>query len=383
MRRSNIYNKVSIFIGALLGLVACQGSGVKISGRIIGADHPVLYLEEMQGLRSVVIDSVAIDKDGRFSLKLEGVDDDPKLYNIVCDWQRVPLFLSRGENLTISAVGNIAGSYIVEGSEESELLREFYQAYIKGAQRLDSLANKHAAPCADEGIRTGIAKEYTKVYQGIKREQLKFIIENQTKLASVYALFQRLPGDIDLFNGDSDIIYMRTVAESIAKSYPNSSYLKMLNSEIERFEAAIDIKSRISTASYPDLDMPDMFGKKIKLSSLLGKVTLLDFWSAELGTSNANNAELKELYKEFSDHDFEIYQVGVDNSKTRWISAVQDQRLPWISVSDLLGGGSPAVGLYNIQKLPSNFLIDQSGEIVATNLWGDALKLKIKQLTSK
>ena len=129
--------------------------------------------------------------------------------------------------------------------------------------------------------------------------------------------------------------------------------------------------------------MTDIYGKKIRLSSLLGKVVLLDFWSAELGNSNALNAELKEIYDTYRNADtpFEVYQVAIDTSKPLWITAVQEQQLPWISVSDLRGRASTSLGLYNVRKLPANFLIDKEGTLVARDIYGKTLDAKLRQLT--
>ena len=120
----------------------------------------------------------------------------------------------------------------------------------------------------------------------------------------------------------------------------------------------------------------------MRLSSLEGKVILVDFWSAELGNGNARNAELKELYRKYerAGAPFEIYQVAIDTSKPLWITAVQEQQLPWVSVSDLQGGASPTLKLYNVQRLPTSFLISREGEIVARDLDGEELARKIEEL---
>ena len=167
------------------------------------------------------------------------------------------------------------------------------------------------------------------------------------------------------------MVYYRTVAEALQESYPESPYLQSLQAEIARMDARISLTSQITEARHPDI-----YGKKIRLSSLAGKVVLLDFWSAELGSSNALNADLKELYRKYADAPvgFEVYQVAVDTSKPLWITAVQEQQLPWISVSDLRGHSSVALGLYNVQRLPANFLIDKEGTIVAKNIYGKSLE---------
>ena len=92
-------------------------------------------------------------------------------------------------------------------SRLGELLRQFYQAFVGGAQRLDNIAGQFARTNLSEEERKALVKEYTDEYYRIRREQLRFIIENKSSLAAVYALYQRLPGDTYLFNGDSDVVY--------------------------------------------------------------------------------------------------------------------------------------------------------------------------------
>ena len=254
---------------------------------------------------------------------------------------------------------------------------------VNGTLEINEVAGQFARTNLSEEERKALVKEYTDEYYRIRREQLRFIIENKSSLAAVYALYQRLPGDTYLFNGDSDVVYYRTVAEALEQSYPDSPYLQSLLAEITRMDARISLTSRISEAGYPDLELSDIYGKKVRLSSLTGKVVLLDFWSAELGNSNTLNAELKEVYKKYADAPtpFEVYQVAVDSSKPLWITAVQEQQLPWISVSDLRGQASTAPRLYNVQKLPANFLIDREGTIVAKDIYGKSLERKLDELT--
>ena len=378
-------NKQTLFVSltAAVMLCACQSSKVKISGRFVGNDAKDVYLEQVLPLTQSVIDSAVLDKDGNYRFELKGVAKTPSLYNIIYNGERIPLFLAGGEKLSLNSVGSVVRNYTVEGSKESELLRQFYQAFVSGAQRLDNIASQFAKATLSEEDRQALVKEYTAEYYRIRREQLRFIIENKASLAAVYALYQRLPGDTYLFNGDSDVVYYRTVAEAIEQTYPESPYLQSLQAEIARMDARISLTSQITEARHPDLELTDIYGKKIRLSSLAGKVVLLDFWSAELGSSNALNADLKELYRKYADAPvgFEVYQVAVDTSKPLWITAVQEQQLPWISVSDLRGRSSVALGLYNVQRLPANFLIDKEGTIVAKNIYGKSLEAKLDELT--
>lgn len=130
-----------------------------------------------------------------------------------CSWRA-------GDRVTVNSAGSVVRNYTVEGSAESELLREFYQAFVVGAQHLDEIASRFAEPNLSEERHRELMKEYTDEYFRIRREQLRFIVENKSSLAAVYALYQRLPGDSYLFNGDGDVVYYRTVAEAVAERYP-------------------------------------------------------------------------------------------------------------------------------------------------------------------
>lgn len=378
-------NRQTLFVSlaAAAVLCGCQSSKVRISGRFVGGDAKNIYLEQVSPLAQNVIDSATLDAQGEYRFQIKGAAATPSLYNIVYNGERIPLLVAGGDRITVGSVGSVIRNYTVAGSAESELLRQFYQSFVVGAQRLDNIAMQFAREGITEEERKALVKEYTAEYYRIRREQLRFIIEHKESLAAVYALYQRLPGDTHLFNGDSDVVYYRTVAEAIAERYPQSPYLQSLLAEISRMDARIGLTSQITEAGYPDLDLTDIYGKKIRLSSLAGKVILLDFWSAELGTSNQLNAELKELYRKYAEAptSFEVYQVAIDSSKPLWITAVQEQQLPWISVSDLRGRASSVLGLYNVQKLPANFLIDKEGVIVAKDIYGKSLDERLSELT--
>ena len=376
-------NTQTLFVSltAAVMLCACQSSKVKISGRIVGNDAKNVYLEQVSPLSQSVIDSAVLDKEGNYRFELKGVTRTPSLYNIIYNGERIPLFLAGGDRLSVNSVGSFIRNYTVEGSKETELLRQFYQAFVGGAQRLDNIAGQFARTNLSEEERKTLVKEYTDEYYRIRREQLRFIIENKSSLAAVYALYQRLPGDSYLFNGDGDVVYYRTVAEAVAERYPGSPYVGALQAEVARMDAQAGLASKVSELNYPDLELTDMYGEKVRLSKVAeGKVVLLDFWSAELGTSNALNADLKELYAKYAGRGFEVYQVGIDTSKPLWITAVQEQQLPWKSVTDLRGRASSALVVYNVQRIPANFLIDREGTIVGKNLYGRSLEEKLEQL---
>ncbi len=377
--------KLTIYVVAVVAtlLCSCQSSVVKIEGRFVGNDTKTVYLEQASSLEGQIIDSTTLDQAGNYTLLVKESPKTPSLYNLIYNGERIPLFLAAGDRVKVTAAGSIISNYTVEGSEESALLRRFYQPFINGAQQLESIALKSADETLSEAERKALIEQYTTEYYRIRRAQLEFLIAEKGSLAAVYAIYQRLPGDRYLFDGESDVVYYREVAEALAERYPESPYLTRLNNDIANMEAQTRLAAQIAEATFPDLEMPDMYGKKVRLSSLKGQVILLEFWSAELGNSNVLNAELKELYAKYhtAHTPLEIYQVAIDTSKPLWINTVQEQALPWISVSDLRGRASLALGTYNVQQLPTNFLIDKEGTIVARNLRGADLERKLAELT--
>lgn len=290
------------------------------------------------------------------------------------------MLIEGGDRLTINSAGSFARNYTVEGNEESSLLREFNLAYVEGAEKLNDIAAAYARNGQSEEELKRLAKAYSDEYLRIKRAQLAFIVEHKASIAAVYALSQRLPGDRYLFNGRATPSTTARWPMRSKSAIPQSPYLASLHAEISRLDALQNLSATVSEAGFPDLEIADMYGKKVRLSSLEGNVVLIDFWSPSLGNSNALNADLKQLYEKYHDSGFEVYQVAVETSKPMWINTVQEQSLPWISVCDLRGEASPALTIYNVRKLPANYLIDRKGDIVAKDLYGTSLEQQLEKL---
>lgn len=373
-------NRSHIVIGVLaaVSLSSCHSSKVRISGRFVGCDAKKVYIEQVSTARVVAVDSTELDAEGNFRFELQGVGRTPSLYNIGYNGETVPVLLEGGDRLRVEAVGSVARNYTVEGNDESELLSRFNKAYVEGAARLRAIGREYAQASGEKQKELG--KAYSDEYLRIKRAQLQFIVENKGSVAAVYALYQRLPGDDYLFNGQSDLVYYRTVAEALEESHPESPYLTSLHADIAQLEALRSLASQVTEATYPDIELPNIYGEKKRLSSLHGKVVLLDFWAPSQAAANARNAELKTVYGKYAARGFEIYQVAVAASRPAWVTAVQDQSLPWISVSDLKGTGSSVLSLYNVRRLPAGYLIDREGNIAGKDLEGDALERRIAEL---
>ena len=369
-----------IALAAVVALCGCKSSSVDISGRLLGMNAKSVYLERVSGGGGSIVDSMALGEDGSYRFTIAEASSTPSLYNIIYNGERIPLLVKAGERIAVNSVGSLLRNYTVSGSEESELLREFNKTYIGGLERMNTILERFSGvEPTDEG-KNSMMREYTAAYREVKRAQLKFIIENKDHIAAVYALYQRFPGEKNLFSDDGDIIYYRTVADAVEERYPESAFLPTLRSEIASMDARRSLMSQISETPYPDIQLQDMYGREVRLSSLEGKVILLSFWTIGSGDTNVLNAELKSLYEKYADKDFEVYQVCVGAPKALWINTVQEQGLPWVSVCDLRGDRSPVLGSYNVRHLPTDFLIDREGNIVGKDLFGSDLERELSRL---
>ncbi|MFZ5552607.1 MAG: peroxiredoxin family protein [Bacteroidota bacterium] len=140
----------------------------------------------------------------------------------------------------------------------------------------------------------------------------------------------------------------------------------------------------------PDIDLKSPSGKSIKLSSLRGKIVLLDFWASWCGPCRAENPNVVDAYNKYKKatfktaKGFEIYSVSLDTDKDKWKDAIKKDGLKWkYHVSDLKGWNSSAGKLYGINSIPNNFLIGPDGKILAINLRGLELHTAIDEYIEK
>ena len=132
-----------------------------------------------------------------------------------------------------------------------------------------------------------------------------------------------------------------------------------------------------------DIALPSVSGDTIRLSSLKGKVVLLDFWASWCGPCRTANKGLIKLYPKFKDKGFEIFSVSLDNDKEDWIKAIKKDKVTWSQVIDPGGWETPTAVNWRIDALPTSFLIDKEGRLVAMDLEGKDLEKALKELIDK
>jgi peroxiredoxin len=132
-----------------------------------------------------------------------------------------------------------------------------------------------------------------------------------------------------------------------------------------------------------EIALPSVTGDTIKLSSLKGKVVLLDFWASWCGPCRASNKDLVKLYSKYKSKGFEILGVSLDEEKTKWKNAIKQDKINWLQVNDNGGWEAKTAASWNINSIPTSFLIDKDGKLLAMDLEGKELEKALKYLIDK
>lgn len=226
------------------------------------------------------------------------------------------------------------------------------------------------------------------------RELGKLITEsNRDSLFNVHEKMLDVVADIDKGfiidypNSYQSLTVLHQFAMKRLGAKQTDALFKILSKELQLTEEGKSIAEFIKLNKNPkigdkfvDFEQHNTKGKLIKFSELMGKYTLLEFWSSSCGPCRASNPELVKEYQLYKSKGFQIVGVSLDSKKERWLKAIEKDGLPWENLSDLNGIDNKAALIYGVEALPDNFLIDENGIIVARYLRDDNLKRKLKEL---
>ena len=129
-----------------------------------------------------------------------------------------------------------------------------------------------------------------------------------------------------------------------------------------------------------EIALPSLAGDTIQLSSLKGKIVLIDFWASWCGPCRYSNKRLVKLYDKYKDKGFEIYGISLDEGKKSWERAVKKDKITWIQVNDDRGKDSQIAADWNIYQIPTSYVMDKDGTLIAMDLDDKALEKLLKDI---
>jgi len=357
---------------AVLSLGSCTEKKFNINGTITQAKDSVLYLENMSLNGPKAVDSVKLDENGNFEFK-QKAPDAPEFYRLRIANQMVNLAVDSTESITVKAAyPTMSANYEVSGSEECAKIRDLAYMQLALQRQVTAIANSPAL-----GVEA-VEDSVTKVLEVYKNKvKLNYIFKEPMKAYAYYALFQTIVlgnANILIFNPRSskdDVKVFAAVATSWDTYFPkaerglnlhNIAIEGMKNVRIAENNARQTISAdKVQVAGVIDIALTDNHGRVRKLTDLKGKVVLLDFQAFAAEGSLKRIMMMREIYNKYHDRGFEIYQVSFDPEEHFW--KTKTAALPWVSVWDENGTRSVVLAQYNVQTLPTFFLIDRNNTL--------------------
>ena len=333
-----------------------QAGHYEINGKIEGAEGIKFTLQKNESGKTVTLDTTIV-KNGVFKI-VGGSVEYPELVSLVSPERRkgVSFFL---ENAEITITGKLDSlSYAkVSGSKSNDEFSTFNQSIKPLTEKLMKVSNDY--------------KLATEAIMGeIKTAQIDFVKNNPGSFVSP--------------------ILLRTLTKEM-KPEELESIVNAMDPVVAKTPAMDEIRAKMLASisvtigkKAPDFTLNDVDGNPVTLASKMGtKLLLIDFWAGWCSPCRFENPNVLKVYQEFNKKGFEVIGVSLDRTKDVWIKAIADDKLPWTQVSDLKYFNSPVAKLYNINSIPANFLLNEKGIIIETNLRGEALYKKIKEILDK
>lgn len=345
--------------------MACKNSDkFEISGKFVNAKAQTkVYLFGVDQNNESPLDSTTLSDKGEFRFERNTPDVD--FFRIKIDNSEYMLIAKNGDKITLSAdLADPTMVYQLSGADEADKLEELnknkntHMAKIAAieAQFQETVASQ---PHNREAIMNQMLPAQIQENKDMISYIINFAMDNTSSLAGFYAINSLNPGDYE-----KELI---AYADQIKSKFNNNSTVTDFLVRIAKLKAV-----QVGQIA-PDFTMNAMDGKPVKFSDTRGKYVLLDFWASWCQPCRLDNPNLVKAHAAFKDKNFDIVSVSLDKDPAAWKQAVIADGLTWSQLSELKDFEGPTAKLYQIQMIPTNFLLDPSGKIIAKNIPGQEL----------
>ncbi len=315
-----------------------------------------------------VVTTELTSADGVFSFKV--ASSKLAIYRLSLSAENFIMLLMTGQEIDLQLnAEKLNLNPVISGSEETHLL---YNLAIRSSMfdvQLDSL-NKVFSEARNNPEMVEQLPLIQKAYEQVTEKQLDFIRQQlDANSGSPAALFF-----IDKLNMDTDFEIFKKVSDALYEKYRDYKLVTDLKNRVD-----LEMKLQPGNTA-PEITLPDRDGKPVSLSSLRGKVVLIDFWASWCGPCRRDNPEVVRMYNRFKDKGFDIFGVSLDRDAASWLAAIEKDGLIWSQVSDLKYWQSAGAEAYGVKAIPHTVLVDRDGKIIARKLRGKALESKLEEI---
>ncbi len=356
-----------------------EGSTI-ISGKISNPKNIPLSINFIGPAGMQNMGAVDVDSSGNFNH--EFTIDDIGFYSLAYNAENsILLFIEPGSSTVITADGNqLFDSYsLTESTKDSKLIKEYFEEYNRFAKEQQDLnLQMSALDYSADDARTELIAKSEAIRAEFNQYKRSFIDANEEMPMLAFLL--------DHLNPKTELDYIKKIGESAKKSlfgtHYNDMVQRVVQARIQSQNPPPAPSGQIAVGQMaPEIAFPNPNGEIIKLSSLRGKLVLLDFWASWCRPCRMENPNVVRMYNKYKDKGFDIYSFSLDQDPARWKNAIQQDGLVWPNhASDLKGWNTATIPLYGFKGIPFTVLIDKDGKILETNLRGPALENKLKSL---
>lgn len=314
------------------------------------------------------LDSAFLTENGKFRIRRTA--SHPRLFTLVVGKDRFPLILENGQTVHIeSDLSAENPDYTIKGSALSEKIKGLY--HIQNARKTfeDALDVEFLA------LSKGLGEQALLVMRNDFIQRYRVYMEDYTtKIVDFEASNPDLAGFYAMSTLDREVAEAELIAyaEKIEGIYDDNAVVRQFLDEINH------IKRLAVGQPAPLFESLTANNRTVKLSDYLGKYTLVDFWASWCMPCREENPNIVKLYKQYKEQGFDVFGVSLDSNPGSWLRAIEEDELQWTNVSDLQAWGSEVVGLYSIKAIPTSYIVDPEGIIVAKNLRGEELEAFLK-----
>ena len=343
------------------GSTSEDGAGTIISGTTDVSAGTLVILNKITDVKLEIKDSTTVGEKGKFQFQGDYGNAEGEIFFVTFKTTSppgIPVVVESNDKIKLDIKQN-GKSYdvVYDGGKYNGEMSRLFNVYTTFERDMDKF-NADVAVIDPTTVTEQIRKETNERYTALisrRSEQIENFIKTEkgtpaTYFAVKYLFQEQVPKLVLLAN------------EKVTQDMPTSTYATRLAA------ASAQIGPTVPGAVAPDINLKTPEGELLALSSLRGKVVLIDFWASWCGPCRKENPNVKKLYSKYKDKGFEIYAVSLDNSASRWKQAIEKDGLPWKHVSDLGGWKSSAAKLYAVRSIPQTFLLDEEGRIIKTGL---------------